>query len=874
MSFVLDDVIVRVAVDSAGAPEAGHAVTQALRRVGDQAHSSEQKLRASNKATSLTTQELRALNYAVSDTVSSLASGISPMTILLQQGPQVRDAFGGVGNALSKVSASMTVARVAGLGLAGVAAVLGVAYYSAWKEQRAFDDALAVTGKYAGMTAGRFDELAERISRLDARPIGEVRDALQALVASGAFGPQSVDAAVTAAVKVQAFTGRTAEQVAKDFAAMSRGVAQWAAEHNRQYNFITAAQYAYIRALEAEGRAQEAMAFTLQALNDKFANQTRNLGYLEQTIKEVKEEWSSFWNTVKGVGRDESLDDKIKAARERLITLRGAPLAFTSDFDAARALFDSDFRRRLAAQNLAEHEQRLLTLNRERFREQDRTTSAAYELQRQQEEIEKLSAGYQNTVLGRDRAFFSRRQAQEAYAREQERLATERQFQRLEITQQEYRARNEARAKADMASKLRAVEQELALERRLVPEKPQDRIAKESRLADLEARRLGLLQQQQQVEADIAAGKYAGAPRDVRESPTAAFRQLELSQGAAINQALEERRAQALRSAAELQEINHATNIALIRDDRERGLTQIRLEEDQLRKRLDLGALFAREQELREQLRGIEVNGQQVELLSGDARRRAEEELRGLIQQRQEAEESFAQWRVLRERQLTEQLMPEWQRQLELYADTTRYMREASDEFHKGFIDNGRSAFEEWVTTGQLSTKRLTQFIEQQFAKMFYDRYLSSFVNSVGDSIFSMVLGSTVASGNGAGTITGGSGLQVPTHHQGGIAGAGMPTRTVSPMHFAQARRYHGGGIAGDEVPAVLRRGEEVLTRGDPRHVLNDGQAGMNVTIAPVINGGVSRNELINGMALAADLAVNRVADARRRGNRRFIDER
>ena len=40
--------------------------------------------------------------------------------------------------------------------------------------------------------------------------------------------------------------------------------------------------------------------------------------------------------------------------------------------------------------------------------------------------------------------------------------------------------------------------------------------------------------------------------------------------------------------------------------------------------------------------------------------------------------------------------------------------------------------------------------------------------------------------------------------------------------------RYHTGGIAGlkpNEVPAILERGEEVLTADDPRHINNGGAA-------------------------------------------------
>jgi hypothetical protein len=64
--------------------------------------------------------------------------------------------------------------------------------------------------------------------------------------------------------------------------------------------------------------------------------------------------------------------------------------------------------------------------------------------------------------------------------------------------------------------------------------------------------------------------------------------------------------------------------------------------------------------------------------------------------------------------------------------------------------------------------------------------------------------------------------------HTGGIAGQGGATRTVHPALFARAARYHGGGVAGlapDEIPAILRRGEEVLTEDDPRHRTNFGAA-------------------------------------------------
>lgn len=57
--------------------------------------------------------------------------------------------------------------------------------------------------------------------------------------------------------------------------------------------------------------------------------------------------------------------------------------------------------------------------------------------------------------------------------------------------------------------------------------------------------------------------------------------------------------------------------------------------------------------------------------------------------------------------------------------------------------------------------------------------------------------------------------------HSGGVVGEGGMSRGVSPAAFVGAPRYHSGGIAGlapDEVPAILRKREEVLTKDDPRH--------------------------------------------------------
>lgn len=88
-----------------------------------------------------------------------------------------------------------------------------------------------------------------------------------------------------------------------------------------------------------------------------------------------------------------------------------------------------------------------------------------------------------------------------------------------------------------------------------------------------------------------------------------------------------------------------------------------------------------------------------------------------------------------------------------------------------------------------------------------------------------------------ASLFSSGSGTGVEVNHSGGIAGNGKVMRIVPPFIFDYAPRYHSGGVAGlkpNEVPAVLERGEEILTQSDPRHRNNIGKG--NTSAYKIVN--------------------------------------
>ncbi len=83
-----------------------------------------------------------------------------------------------------------------------------------------------------------------------------------------------------------------------------------------------------------------------------------------------------------------------------------------------------------------------------------------------------------------------------------------------------------------------------------------------------------------------------------------------------------------------------------------------------------------------------------------------------------------------------------------------------------------------------------------------------------------------------SGALGGAGGIFANVLHAGGMVGSAGPSRMVPAMAFAAAPRMHGGGMAGlrhDEVPAILQRGERVLSRREAQGYGAGG--GVNVTI-------------------------------------------
>lgn len=263
--------------------------------------------------------QMRMIPAQMTDIVVSLASGQAPLTVLLQQGGQLKDMFGGIGPAIKGVGG-----YVAGLinpfTLAAAAVgVLGLAYYKGSQEQDEFYKSLVLTGNQVGKTSGQLADIAVRAGVAADSTTGKAASTLNQLVESGKIAGDSLELVTTAIVKISDSTGIATEKLASDFNDIATAPVAAITKLNEQYHFLTLATYNQIKALQDEGNQQEAARIATDAYANTMQQRANdiheNLGLLERG-------WKSVTNAIKGA-TDALLDfGREKGPSERLADIR------------------------------------------------------------------------------------------------------------------------------------------------------------------------------------------------------------------------------------------------------------------------------------------------------------------------------------------------------------------------------------------------------------------------------------------------------------------------------------------------------------------------------------------------------------------------
>lgn len=314
-------------------------------------------------------QALRMLPTQFTDIATSIAGGMPLWMVLIQQGGQISDSFGGLGglfqfikeevlgfkeatddsseslsenaNSLAEnaehgrgMLSFLTPARLAVGGLVGVASLLAIAWYKGAQEASEFNKQLILTGNYAGKTAGQLSQLSRQIADDAGVTIGESSATLAKIVGSGRFDGNKLEVVARAAAAMEDAVGQSVDTTIANFQKLYDSPVKASVELNSQLHYLTAAEFQYIAALERRGEKEEAG----QKAADSYsrAEQQRsqqvidNLGLIDQVIRDVSDTWKAYWDAALGIGRKESTAEQLEVVRQRIkeITNQSRPGVF------------------------------------------------------------------------------------------------------------------------------------------------------------------------------------------------------------------------------------------------------------------------------------------------------------------------------------------------------------------------------------------------------------------------------------------------------------------------------------------------------------------------------------------------------------------
>lgn len=264
---------------------------------------------------------MRTLPAQFTDIATQLAGGQSPWLILLQQGGQIKDSFGGLKPMFTGLMSTITPTAIGVGALAAAVGTLGYAYLKGQGLAGDFNKSLVITGDRAGQTANNLLFIAESMEK-NGTAVTSAAESLNALAKSGAnLGTQyqSVASSISA---LSSATGAKVDDLAAAFARITADPTTGLSAMAQQYGHVTAQQLDYVQSLQDAGKYTDALNYANGVASAGFAemagNVRNNMGTLESAAFSVSGAFKSMWNSLLDIGRAQSLQSQLADATDKL----------------------------------------------------------------------------------------------------------------------------------------------------------------------------------------------------------------------------------------------------------------------------------------------------------------------------------------------------------------------------------------------------------------------------------------------------------------------------------------------------------------------------------------------------------------------------
>jgi phage-related minor tail protein len=293
---------------------------QALLAVQRQAIAGQQQMTVSAAQTA---NALRQVPMQFTDIFTSLAAGQPPLMVLLQQGGQLKDSFGGAGAAAQALGGYVAglISPTTLLAAAVSATVIGYAMGS--QEQQRFAAGLILSGNAAGTSAG---QLATMAASLDALSNGgtqsKAAEVLNIIAGAGEVAAGSLQRFTQVAIAMERAGGPAAAETAKAFAELGKSPLQASMRLTESMRYLDAATAEQIATLERQGRTTEAAQLAqdayANALEQRAPEMEARLGTLERLWRGIKDATKEAGDELLQLGRSASVRDQVQAIEQQL----------------------------------------------------------------------------------------------------------------------------------------------------------------------------------------------------------------------------------------------------------------------------------------------------------------------------------------------------------------------------------------------------------------------------------------------------------------------------------------------------------------------------------------------------------------------------
>lgn len=298
-----------------------------------------------------TAAALRQVPAQFTDIVVSLQGGQAPLTVLLQQGGQLKDIFGSAG-AAARALGGYIAGLINPFTLAAAATgALYLAYESGQKTVREFNKLMIDTRDSVGYTTSQLLGMAEAISA-HGFSRNDVAVAMSAIAKSTTLARSDLKAFTQTALELEKYAGVSIEKTSD---ALKR-LASEPSKTAKEMGLLSASQYELVKSLEEIGKKTEAASIALKAYGDDskriIAGYKADMDALDIAVQFWTETWKKYWDAASGKTIGDTADQRIDNLKKKIAELGSVnPFRNLSLSDSLSAAVDPEgTKKRLIAQ--------------------------------------------------------------------------------------------------------------------------------------------------------------------------------------------------------------------------------------------------------------------------------------------------------------------------------------------------------------------------------------------------------------------------------------------------------------------------------------------------------------------------------------------